>query len=327
MAGWLGKYTPYTKGIVHVQSGQNFVRIRKQGLTVAQRINDFFARYGNYVAIGMAIRFAEAAARFTPPNIGKATIDEKYYSRPIYSLTDLAKGLVRTPRGRRVHATKEDYEALRNGFKYKVVNTKYRLPRELKNKAVAYTKGINEAKRIAKIERRGLSKYSWGGMLNNVKQNLNAQIATGEKRPEVFTVSKLPNIFQRLARKSPAITKYMWGTYQWHFYPSNKEVKRISFTIENRLAEIQSYGSLAIRQGLNAARKYTNNLWKGVDVLAQDDGSTLATYEQDDQIAIRDLRRSMTRLFEDVTEKYQVNVVNFKQDSSVPEGQFQIRRS
>ena len=120
----------------------------------------------------MCMRFSATAARYTPPNMGRANIENKYYTRPIYSLTDLAKGLVRTERGRRVYATKEDFAALRAGFKYKVVNTKYRLARELKHKAIGYTKGINEAKRLARIENRGLSKYSWGSMLNNTKEDI-----------------------------------------------------------------------------------------------------------------------------------------------------------
>ena len=59
---------------------------------------------------------------------GASNMDEKVLK--LTPFKDLAKGLVRTERGRRVHATKEDYAALRAGYKFKVVNTKYRATRE-----------------------------------------------------------------------------------------------------------------------------------------------------------------------------------------------------
>ena len=125
--GYSGEFVPYTQGIIKTKTGVEYIKM--EGKNIEQRINSFFRKYGNYVCIGMSLKFAQAAAKFTPPNIGKAYIDPKYYSRPIYSLEELAKGLIRTERGRRVHATREDFAALRNGFKFKVVNTKYRASR------------------------------------------------------------------------------------------------------------------------------------------------------------------------------------------------------
>lgn len=323
--GWIGRQRLYTQRLIHTKSGSDYITIKKKGQDIAQRINNFFVKYGNYVYIGMCLRFAEAAAKFTPPNIGKAYIEEKYYSRPIYKLEDLAKGLVRTTRGRRVYATKDDFAALRAGFKFKIINTKYRATREEKRKAFAYTKGINEAKRLAKIERRGLSKYSWGSMINNTKEDL--QNYAGQEPIEVFTVNKMPPIFQRLARKSPAITKFVWGTYKKAFLPSNQKIDKIEITVTNRLTEIQRYGRMAIEQGIRAASKYANSLWKGVDVLVHDEGSTESNYMNEDQIAVKDLRKSLTKMFRDTQERYQVNQIIFNKTDAIPEGQFIIRRS
>ena len=121
----------------------------------------------------MALRFATAAAKYTPPNIGKANIDKKYYDRPIQDLAILARGGYP-----RYHASKKDFQMLRNGYKFRIMNTKYR---HRKDEAVfAYAKGINEAKKLARIQTRGLSKYSWGANLNNTKEDL--QNWSGEGR-------------------------------------------------------------------------------------------------------------------------------------------------
>lgn len=337
--GWLGIAMPFTKGIIKGPNGPyiRFAKTRKvtkngviwkQKLSTEERIKDFFKRYAAYVYIGMCIRFAETAAKYTPPNMGQAKIDQKYYSRPIYKLDDLAKGLIRTDRGRRVYATREDFAALRAGYKFKVVNSKYGLPRELKNVAVAYTKGINEAKRAARIQNRGLSKYSWGANLNNIKEDLQNRIAANPagKVHQTFVANRLPPIFQRLAKKSPNITRYTWGSYYPHFIPNDKDIQQFKIRIVNRLAKIEAYGNIAIKQAILAARKYANNLWKGIDTLAMDQGTTKENQNDDYQIAIKQLRSSMTRLFEDVTNRFKVDTIYFRRSSQVPEGQIQIRR-
>ena len=339
MAGWVGTQKKSSTHIIH---GSNWVsiairqQIKKQKLNTEQKINDFFTRFGAYVYIGVCLNFAIAAAKYTPPNMGKGNIDSKYYNRPIYSLSDLAKGLVRTERGRRVYATKEDFAALRAGFKYKVVNTKYRLARELKNKAVAYTRGINEAKRAARIENRGLSKYSWGANLNNIEEDLNNRIAGAASQdisvggePLTFTswvANKLPPIFSRLATKSPNITKYVWGSYYPSFEPSPKTVKKIKVIIVNRLAEIQRYGSIAIKQGIRAANKYATRLWRGIASLASAPEKNKDNWDSPEQEAIRKLKQSMGKLFDDTLNAYQIERIVWKQNNSVPNGQFVIRR-
>ena len=327
--GFSGEFIPYSGGIIKTKSGLEYIRM--EGKNTEQRINSFFKKYANYVCIGMALKFSQAAAKFTPPNIGKAYIDPKYYSRPIYSLEELAKGLVRTERGRRIHATKEDFAALRAGFKFKVVNTKYRASRTQRRQAIAYTKGINEAKRLARIQNRGLSKYSWGGMLNNVEEDIQKQLAAGVSPGElsVFRLGNLPPIFQRLLRKSPNIQRYQWGTYDWN-YDNPKEIKKIIFTVENRLAQIEAYGRLAISKGINAASRYCNSIWRAVGLLGTAGPTTGLSEEEKqtpDQIALKDLRKQLNNMFKEVRGTYQAQKLdNIRPDSSVQPGHFQIRR-
>ena len=332
IGGFSGTFKPYSQGIVKTKTGLAYIRMT--GKNTEQRINSFFKKFSNWVCIGMALKFSQAAAKFTPPNIGKAYIDPKYYNRPIYSLEELAKGLVRTERGRRIHATKEDYEALRNGFKYKVVNTKYRATRQQRRHAVAYTKGINEAKRRARIENRGLSKYSWGGMMNNTEEAIQKQLDSGTHPTglvgQIFKLGNLPPIFQRLLRKSPNIQKYNWGTYDWDV-DNPKDVKRITFIVENRLAQIEAYGRLAISKGINAANRYCNSLWRGVGLLGAAGPTTDLSEEEknsEEQIALTQLRKEIRTMFEEIGGTYHAQVLtDVTLNNNVQPGHFQIRRN
>lgn len=244
-------------------------RIDAQVMIDYFRENLNFGFYTEYVARMMLRKFSQVAAKYSPPNIGKANIDNKYYYRPIYKLEDLAKGLVRTERGRRVHATREDFAALRAGMKFKVVNTKYGTK---KGTAYAYTKGITEAKRVSRIQNRGLTKYSWGSILQTFTTNnlrtlsrptnfgILAQKRGGgtyqlERRTLIQT--ELPPIFKRLESKSPNIVKYRWGSVNWATNPSGTKIK---FTIFNKMTEVERYCDIAIRQGINAAVKESNRL-------------------------------------------------------------------
>ena len=98
------------------------------------------------------------------------------------------------------------------------------------------------------------------------------------------------------------------------------------FIVVNRLAEIQAYGRVAINQGINAVRKYTNAIWKAVGAL----GNAQIYYEdQDDpnKLALTELRQSLKNMFEDTSRKYQINeIFDIKEDNSVPNGTIQLRR-
>lgn len=238
-----------------------------------------FGVYTEYVMRMMMRKFVETAAKFSPPNIGKANIEQKYYYRPIYKIEDLAKGLIRTEKGRVLHATREDFAALRAGMKFKIVNTKHGTK---KGTAFAYTKGINEAKRLARIENRGLTKYSWGSLLNTfVGQNMKTkskhtsfgifrQKPRGDKQQmdrRVLIQTDMPPIFTRLQRKSPNIKKYKWGYVDWT-EDKQGESNNVTLTFQNNLAEVEQYCEIAIRQGINAAVRETNKLLRFIETNA-----------------------------------------------------------
>ena len=222
-----------------------------------------------YVAQVLIRKFAQTAAVYTPPGkkggkkLGSAYIDEAYYYRPYYKIEDLAKGNIRTERGRRLYATKEDYAALRAGYKYKILNTKHGVKL---GTVYAYAKGINEAKRVSRIKNRGLSKYSWGSIINSFSGRMigaaSRQGARKENNPVWYTRARglyevgLPAIFLRLRKKSPNIQKYKWGFVDYTETAQHK----MQFTIVNTLAGIQNYARIAIRQGTRAMQKQFRKL-------------------------------------------------------------------
>lgn len=277
---------------------------------VKLRINAFFRRYGDAVAIGMCLRFATAAAKYTPPkNRGKWTgsIQDSLYFRPIQDLRLLVKG--QYPR---CHASRKDYQMLRQGYLYRVMNTKYRHKRQ--DAVVAYAKGINEAKRLSRIQNRGISKFSWGSMINNIKEDIaQAEIMKSDigtvGSPQgigIYRAQKLPPIFQRLAKKSPNITKFQWGSYNWQYEPNINEAKKINFTIINRLAQIERYGQVAIKMGIKAADKYAKKIWSALGAT-----STVAGFsaEVEGEVAeqrriVEGIRRNLAALFNDDAQKY-----------------------
>lgn len=281
----------------HHRNGDVENYIVMQGKTIADRINYFFLKYSTAIYIGACMRFAEVAAKYTPPNIGKANIEEKYYYRPIQELTKLAKGEYPP-----YHATKADYAALRSGYKFRVLNTK---KGHKKNEVYAYCKGINEAKRASKIAMRGLSKYSWGANLNNTKEDVENQINQGVdvQDIDVYRANNLPPIFTRLARKSPAITHYTWGSYQKKIIVNEKDVKKINITIMNRLAEIQRYSKIAIARGLMAAESYIKQIFSGVQVLAEYKGEGPRATTAESKAADK-LRSAMGKLFDTDSKSY-----------------------
>lgn len=268
-------YRAFHKDVAQSNTYYVPTRITQMPKVDAQIMIEYFRQYLNfgfyteYFARMMLRKFAETAARYSPPNIGKASIEEKYYYRPIYKLEDLAKGLCRTTTGKRLYATKEDYAALRKGMKFKIMNTKYRVKR---GTVYAYAKGINEAKRLSRIENRGLTKYSWGNILQTFNKNnialLNQNtrfgtlsIAPGKEDRQVgrrvLIQTEMPPIFQRLERKSPNIKKYRFGSVDWQ---ESEKGNNIDINIHNTLAEVERYCEIAIRQGAKAAVKQATKL-------------------------------------------------------------------
>lgn len=271
--------------------------IRMQGKRIEDRINYFFTKYATAIYIGACMRFSQVAAKYTPPNMGRANIEEKYYYRPIQDLSKLAKGEYPP-----YHATKADYAALRDGYKFRVLNTK---KGHKKNDVYAYCKGINEAKRASRIAMRGLAKYSWGSMINNTQEDMINQLNKGiaVQDIDIYQVKVLPPIFTRLARKSPAITRLNWGTYSKQIVVSEQNVKKIDITIKNRLAQIERYGLIAIKRGLMAAEKYCAQIFAGAKVLGEYKGQASGTGTKEVQAAEK-LRIAMGKLFDTDSKGY-----------------------
>lgn len=230
----------------------------KQFLNSGQIFNDvaqYFKRLTVPIVQSLVRTFAVEASKYTPPGnktkkLGSAYIAKEYYYRPYYNMIDMSKGLVKSSKGRPIYPTKEDYAAIRNGYKFKVINTKHGVKR---GTVFAYTKGINEAKRLARIQNRGLSKYSWGSIIAHFS-------LTRTEDGDGFYQSELPPAFKRLAKQSPNITKYTWGEVTSD--ATNIKSGRLSFTITNNLTDIQRYGQIAIRRGTQALLRQWNKMQK-----------------------------------------------------------------
>ena len=180
----------------------------------------------------MAPIFSTTAAKYTPPNIGKATIDKKYYTRPIFNLIDLAKGKYENQR-----CTAQDYKQLRAGMKFKVLNTKKGVK---KGVAFAYCKKISQAKKLAKIKNRGLSRVMWGKDMQSIDRPVPASI-------------------QRLQHKSPEMTNK-----QLNIISQQKNKDEVSVEITNKVSQIQAYAKLAQRQGEKKVMKQINSRLKQI---------------------------------------------------------------
>lgn len=102
--------------------------------------------------------FARWASAKTPPNAGSISMYsgeqefEKLFYRPILFLPKLVRGEIK-----KYTATGEDVSALRNGFTFKVLDTRGR-----HEKTRCYTKTKEEALQQARIIYRGINRAAWG---------------------------------------------------------------------------------------------------------------------------------------------------------------------
>lgn len=228
----------------------------KQFLNSNELLNDialFFKKMTVPIVQSLVRTFAVEASKYTPPGsktkrLGSAYIGKEYYSRPIQQFKLLHQGAYKG-----FHMTKKDYQMWRQGYKFRVLNTKYGVK---KGTVYAYTKGINEAKRVARIQNRGLSKYSWSGIITNFS-GIRTEGGNG------FYNAELPPAFKRLAKESPNITKYTWSS----IYTDASDIKngRMSFLITNTLTDIERYGQIAIRRGTQALLKQWNKMQKDIE--------------------------------------------------------------
>lgn len=221
---------------------------------VFRDVAQFFKKLTVPIVQSLVRTIAVEASKYTPPGnktkkLGSAYIAKEYYSRPIQQFKLLHQGAYQG-----FHMTKKDYQMWRQGYKFRVLNTKYRVK---KGTVYAYCKGINEAKRVARIQNRGLAKYSWGSMI----QHFSSTKTEGEGWG--FYNTELPPVFHRLAKQSPNITRHRWG-----FVSSDATgIKdgNLSFTMRNNLTEIERYGDIAIKRGTTALLRQWNKMQKDIE--------------------------------------------------------------
>ena len=162
-----------------------------------------------------ASAFAHFAARYTPPEIGQDKIKKERYLRPIYNL----KELIDT--GRAIPLDRYQYA---KGKRWKVFDDKH-------NKILAYTASQAEAKKLAKIETRGLLKVMWGKDLPDIGGNV-------------------PVALQRLISKSPQLRPLPYNRVEL-----KEEDGELSVEIENKASGIERVSNMAEANGYRAAEK------------------------------------------------------------------------
>ena len=185
------------------------------------------------ILIRNAPKFVEAAAKYTPPSLGKNTIDKAKYFRPILVLSRLVNGGYS-----QYKPTQEDINQLRKKMVYKVLNTKSGVK---KGTAYAYCKTKGQAKKLSKIRTRGLARIMWGKNLEKIG-------------------AKTPNSILRLIRKSPDVNTMNYSKQS--IINSSDET---SLTFENSAKFIERIADLGKRQG---ERKIMNAILRDLKKMA-----------------------------------------------------------
>ena len=185
------------------------------------------------ILIRNAPKFAEAAAKYTPPSLGKNSIDKAKYFRPILVLSRLVNGGYS-----QYKPTQEDINQLRKKMVYKVLNTKTGVK---KGEAYAYCKTKGQAKKLSKIKTRGLARIMWGKNLEKIG-------------------AKTPNSILRLIRKSPDVNTMNYSKQS--IINSSDET---SLTFENSAKFIERIADLGKRQG---ERKIMNAILRDLKKMA-----------------------------------------------------------
>lgn len=164
--------------------------------------------------------FSNAAAKYTPPSIGKNSIEKKYYERPFLVLIRLIRGGYAGKT-----ASEEDREQYKNGMVYKVLDT-----RKGKSDTFAYCRTKGQLRQLRRIANRGLSRVMWGKDLEEI----------GVKVPAAIT---------RLIGKSPNLTKLDFNDNRME---TNDDVVEVE--IENDVANIERYARFAEKKGYDKVR-------------------------------------------------------------------------
>lgn len=188
------------------------------------------------ILIRNAPKFTEAAAKYTPPTLGKNTIEKTRYERPVLVLSRLVNGGYSD-----FKPTQEDINQLRKKMVYKVLYTKAGVP---KGTAYAYCKTKGQAKKLSKIKTRGLARVMWGKGMEQIG-------------------AKTPNSVLRLMKKSPDIASMNYSKQS--IINSNDETALI---FENSAKFIERIADLAKRQGF---KKIMNAILKDLKQMANKD--------------------------------------------------------
>lgn len=206
----------------------------------------------------VARAFLQAASKYSPPGkngqmLGTTSIDPKYYYCKIYDIQKMQKDPVQ-----RLKLVPNDLNHLRVGQKFKVVRNQYRKKPEL----LGFRKTMVGAKKLARIQNRGLMKYSWGTLLNNFSgksiQNAKSFGNLTADGGVVVHEAELPATFRLLAQKSPNIKKYRWGSITIN--PTDMQNQKWVMQGHNYKTDTNAFNGIAVQRGYNAAFKQ----WKSV---------------------------------------------------------------
>lgn len=178
--------------------------------------------------------FVTQAAKYTPPNIGKSSIEKKFYTRPILVLSKLIAGEYQG-----LTASNIDIGQYKKKMKFKILYTKSGVR---KGTAFAYTKTLAQAKKASKIANRGISRVMWGKSIDMIG-------------------AKIPASIQRLINKSPNISKYNYNSASL----SQKDDKT-SVEIKNKVKGIERYSGEAEKRGY---KKVVNSITRELKKIAQ----------------------------------------------------------
>lgn len=176
------------------------------------------------IMIDAAPEFSKAAQKYTPPNLGKTSIQKRLYQRPIVFLLNL----VRFGAVGKYKCTDIDIQMFRKGYKFKVVNSR----NGGKTQAVGYAKTHAQARKLAKIQTRGLLRAMWGKNLADIG-------------------AKVPNAILSLMRKGKKISQLNLNTVKLKTEENNHQVQ-----ITNKAANSERFVSIAINRGLKAVQNF-----------------------------------------------------------------------
>lgn len=185
------------------------------------------------ILIRNAHKFAEAAAKYTPPSLGRNSIDKTKYFRPILVLARLINGGYRDYK-----PTVEDKAQFRKKMVYKVLNTKKGVK---KGEAYAYCKTIGQAKKLSKIKTRGLARIMWGKGLDKIG-------------------ATVPSSILRLIKKSPVTSSMDYSSQGIEI--NNGET---SLIFENNAKFVEKFATSAKAAGF---RKIMNSIMRELKTMA-----------------------------------------------------------